>query len=447
MIYYNHPPEVKVGILTAQKIRIHLNGIYASDDGNSELKGAISLEYADGRIQLYAENGKSGGYEELNLKPSNPENASFRIFDVVIGIGFHWQRNEDQVFNGSLKIIPVSDGILVINILPVEDYLVSVISSEMKATSSPEMLKAHAVISRSWLLAQIEKGNELRIKGSEYQTSFHTGDEIIRWYDREDHTGFDVCADDHCQRYQGITRAFNRQVADVVLSTGGEVLLFNNSLCDARFSKCCGGITERFENTWEPVEHPYLQRIYDNDDPSDISDDLTVEENARTWILTSPPSFCNTTDKNILSQVLNDYDQGTQNFYRWSVSYPSDELSSLVLKKTGIDFGTILGLEPLERGVSGRLIRLRIKGTKKSMIIGKELEIRKALSPTHLYSSAFVIDKIVTDGRTIFKLHGAGWGHGVGLCQIGAAVMGAKGYAYDEILRHYFRGAEVKKVY
>jgi SpoIID/LytB domain protein len=304
------------------------------------------------------------------------------------------------------------------------------------------------VISRSWLLAQIDKQNQIRGEEKDYQTSFTSDDEVICWYDREDHVGFDVCADDHCQRYQGITRAFTSAAAEAVFHTSGEVLVFNEKLCDARFSKCCGGITEVFENTWEPVVHPYLSRIYDHESADkDNAGDLRIEDRAKSWILSSPPAFCNTADKDILSQVLNDYDLSTQRFYRWSVNYSQEEVTELVHKKTGIDFGLITELMPLERGVSGRLIRLQIKGTKKTMIIGKELEIRKALSPTHLYSSAFIPEKVISSGKVSFVLNGAGWGHGVGLCQIGAAVMGSRGYKYEEILGHYFRGAELIKLY
>jgi len=444
---FKYAPDVKVGILTTADIRIDLNGLFKDEKNGLSISGIITLSADNDEIRLTGENGKSGSYPQLHLKPAILK-SSFKVFDVTIGIGFHWQKNEDQVFSGSLMVIPGTTGITLINILPVENYLVSVISSEMRATSSPEMLKAHAVISRSWLLAQIEKGSELRKSENPYQSAFVSDEEIIRWYDREDHAEFDVCADDHCQRYQGITRAFNDAASDAVNQTAGEVLIHDNVLCDARFSKCCGGITEKFENVWEPLIHPYLQRVYDNEDHlSDLSGDLTDEEDARAWIMSSPPAFCNTTDKRILSQVLNDYDQKTHDFYRWAISYSAEELSDLIKSKTGIDFGIIHDMVPVERGVSGRLKKLRITGTNKSMIIGKELEIRKALSPAHLYSSAFIVEKVRKGDDEIFNLYGAGWGHGVGLCQIGAAVMGAKGYGYKEILLHYFRGADIKRLY
>jgi SpoIID/LytB domain protein len=440
-------PVVKVGIMTGREIRLKLHGNYLLDQDDAPVSGTLVARMDNGKISL--ENGSwSGIYGEIQLVPQLPGSSFFSLSDVTIGIGFHWQKKENQAFGGTLKLVPGPEGITAINIIPVEDYLQSVISSEMSATSSSEMLKAHAVISRSWLLAQIEKGVNLKSKVKQYLSAFTSEEEIIRWYDREDHTGFDVCADDHCQRYQGKTRASTPEVIHAVKQTEGEVLISDRQLCDTRFSKCCGGITEQFENVWEPISHTYLQRVYDNDDKiADTAGDLRREEYAREWILSSPLAFCNTLDKQILSQVLNDYDQTTHDFYRWAVSYTAVELGELIRSKTGIDFGIILDLIPVERGVSGRLIKLRITGSKKSMMIGKELEIRKALSPTHLYSSAFIIEKTGQGSEGVFQLYGAGWGHGVGLCQIGAAVMGAKGYGYREILLHYFRGAEVKRLY
>ena len=309
----------------------------------------------------------------------------------------------------------------------------------MSATSSPELLKAHAVISRSWLLAQKEKARTIH---PEYNALKQTDEEYLRWYDREDHIHFDVCADDHCQRYQGITKAYTPAVFEAMAATRGEVLIYNGKICDARFSKCCGGATECFENTWEPVEHPYLKKITDT--PSSLpTGNLTLEKEARAWILSSPAAFCNTTDPTVLTEVLNSYDQETQHFFRWQVKYSSAELSELVKQKLGIDFGKITDLIPVERGVSGRLIRIKICGTLKTLTVGKELLIRKAFSPSHLYSSAFIVEK--KEDKFIF--YGAGWGHGVGLCQIGAAVMGTQGYSYRQILQHYFPDTEILKLY
>ena len=342
-----------------------------------------------------------------------------------------------------------ADKICAINELPVETYLVSVISSEMKATSSMELLKAHAVISRSWLLAQMQKRREMSQGSNSFFSFIKKDDTLIRWYDREDHTIFDVCADDHCQRYQGITMATSRHVEEAVRLTRGQILTSDGQICDARFGKCCGGVTEEFQYCWENSPKSYLKAVRDVGEGGEDLPDLTVEAAARKWILSEPESFCNTKDAKILSQVLNNYDQETHDFYRWHVDYTQEELSEIISKKAGMDFGQITDLVPLERGKSGRISKLRIVGTKRTFTIGKELEIRRVLSTSHLYSSAFVVDRLdVVDGiPQKFHISGAGWGHGVGLCQIGAAVMGEHGYKYDEILLHYYRGAEIEKIY
>jgi SpoIID/LytB domain protein len=394
-------------------------------------------------------------YRELFFEPSS-STASFDLKAVTIGSDFHWQRKEDQRFRGALNLVAGQDAIVAINQIDVEEYLISVISSEMNATASSEFLKAHAVISRSWLLAQMTKNLRLADKNQPpYQSSFRTDNELIRWYDREDHTLFDVCADDHCQRYQGITRASTQVVAEAVGATRGQILVDEDEICDTRFSKCCGGVTEKFENVWEPVPHAYLTAV--SDAPTSLgastslsNRELTIEAEADSWIRTSPTAFCNTHDKEILSQVLNNYDQETADFFRWQVVYSQAEIAELITRKTEIEFGDILDLIPLKRGSSGRIEKLRIVGTRRSFTIGKELEIRRTLSESHLYSSAFVIDK-ETDGVSHvphrFILTGAGWGHGVGLCQIGAAVMGAQGYSYNKILTHYYPGASIEKRY
>ena len=369
--------------------------------------------------------------------------GTFTLMDVIIGVNFHWERRENQTFQGTLKLIVENGKVTAINLIGIEDYLYSVISSEMSATASKNLLKAHAVISRSWLLAQIEKNKTLTAEKTPYSATSDTDDELIKWYDREDHVNFDVCADDHCQRYQGIVRsAVSTNVRDAIDETWGEVLRYDGQICDARFSKCCGGVFEQFEYCWEPKHFPYLVKVRDSEEEQNFPD-LTVEENAREWILSAPEAFCNTSDAKILSQVLNSYDQETTHFYRWTVEYTAEELSALVKERSGVDYGLITDLIPVARGTSGRLWKLKIVGTKKTKTIGKELEIRRTLSKSHLYSSAFVVEK--KDGR--FILHGAGWGHGVGLCQIGAAVMGAKGYEYDKILGHYFPNASIEKQY
>jgi stage II sporulation protein D len=442
------PPELQVGISSGDRISFTLNTPFSIDKDGSMLKGNCSAEFAEGKIILINGDMKIESLSPLLLIPEDPAASSFILHAVTIGVDFHWQRKEDQVFRGVLKFIIEEDRITAVNVLSVEEYLTSVISSEMRATSSEEFLKAHAVISRSWLLAQIEKSRNINNEGRKYNACLLTENEIVRWYDREDHKNYDVCADDHCQRYQGITRASTPAVIKVIESTFGEVLIYNESICDTRYYKCCGGMTELFENVWEPVNHPYLQRVIDNPSPPDeFSLDMDNEDSARKWIMGKPDAFCNTTDKKILSQVLNDYDQETNDFYRWKVIYTQKELSDILRTRTGIDFGNIIDLAPLERGVSGRIKRLKIEGTLKTMIIGKELEIRKSLSRSHLYSSCFIVDRTGDGEDVIFTLYGAGWGHGVGLCQIGAAVMGAKGYTYKEILDHYFPGSVLKKLY
>ena len=409
LVKMKEEPSVTVGIVSGQKIHFSLNAPYTAK--GEKIEGEQVVEFSEGGILW---NGNQ--YRELTFVPQQAD-ASFSLYDVTIGVNFHWERKETQVFLGTLRLVVEADQITAINELPVEQYLASVISSEMKATAGVELLKAHAVISRSWLLAQMRR----RVENQEQKNGFFSfvkkDDELIRWYDREDHTIFDVCADDHCQRYQGITKQSSKAVEEALKATRGQILCYGDEICDARFSKCCGGVTEEFQYCWEDTPKPYLVSV---EDP-----------------------FCNTNDKAVLEQVLNDYDQETNDFYRWTVEYTTDELSRLVNEKLKDDFGTITDLIPLERGKSGRIWKLKIVGTKKTFTIGKELEIRRALSDSHLYSSAFDVEKTATG----FRLKGKGWGHGVGLCQIGAAVMGHQGYKYDQILLHYYRNAEIKHIY
>jgi len=440
-------PALKIGIMYEPEIAFVLNGNYKLRETGEIFNGAQKVAYSDGKILL---NGKIVQTSELVLNPVNYNDASFDLFNVTIGIKFHWERKENQQFKGSLCFIVENEKLTAINDIQLEDYLESVISSEMSATSSIELLKAHAVISRSWLLAQVVKEKELKESAKKYNPVLETETEYIRWYDREDHANFDVCADDHCQRYQGITRQTSELVRQAINETFGLVLMHNNKVCDARFSKSCGGIAETFENVWEPEVHPYLQAIIDNPQaPAGFDLDLTNESAAEKWIRNAPEAFCNTHDKQVLSQVLNDYDQETTDFYRWKVTYSQQVISELIGRKSGRDFGEIIDLIPVERGKSGRLKKLKIVGSKLTLIIGKELQIRKTLSESHLYSSAFVVDKLKIENGVPqeFVLTGAGWGHGVGLCQIGAAVMGEKGYTFEEILMHYFRGAGLEKLY
>jgi SpoIID/LytB domain protein len=406
---FKEQPNVSVGIVSGQKIEFSLNAPYTAK--GETIEGRQTVEFSEGGILW---NGNQ--YRELTFTPASAE-ASFSLFDVTIGVNFHWERKETQVFLGTLRLVVESDQITAINELPVEKYLASVISSEMKATAGLELLKAHAVISRSWLLAQMRRREEVQEHKNDFFSFIKKDDELIRWYDREDHTIFDVCADDHCQRYQGITKQTSKNVEQALKATRGQILCYGDEICDARFSKCCGGVTEEFQYCWEDTPKPYL---------------ISVED-----------PFCNTNDKAVLSQVLNDYDLETNDFYRWTVEYSVDEISALIREKLKDDFGTITDLIPLERGKSGRIWKLKIVGTKKTFTIGKELEIRRALSESHLYSSAFDVEKTEKG----FRLNGKGWGHGVGLCQIGAAVMGQQGYKYDAILLHYYRNAEIKRIY
>ncbi|MGN0281494.1 MAG: DUF4922 domain-containing protein [Prevotella sp.] len=436
---YDAEPEVTVGILSAQKITFDLNAPYTAK--GESIEGLQMVEFSEGGILW-----RGNQYRELTFTPQS-DDASFSLHEVTIGIDFHWQRKQTQTFNGTLLLVVEADKITAINRLPVEQYLSSVISSEMRSTSSAELLKAHSVISRSWLLAQMEKRQHLKEGQNNFFSFIKKEDEIIRWYDREDHTIFDVCADDHCQRYQGITTERKAEVMNAVRATRGQVLVEKDEICDARFSKCCGGVTEEFQNCWENIPKPYLIAVRDG---NGIIPDLTDENQAKQWIMTSPPSFCNTNDQRVLAEVLNDYDQETPDFYRWHVEYSQEELTALINEKTKDDFGKIVDLIPQQRGKSGRICRLKIIGTKKTLTIGKELEIRRTLSQTHLYSSAFVVEREEIDNDGIpqrFILTGAGWGHGVGMCQIGAAMMSNEDYNYDDILLHYYRGAEIKKLY
>ena len=436
-------PDVTVGIVSAQKIHFSLNKPYLAK--GEKVLGEQVVEFSEGGVLW---NGNQ--YSQLTFHPQSAD-ASFSLSDVTIGVNFHWERKETQTFLGTLRFVVESDKIVAINELPVEKYLESVISSEMSATSSLELLKAHAVISRSWLLAQMKKRREVAESGNNFFSFTKKEDTLIRWYDREDHTLFDVCADDHCQRYQGITKETSPHVAEAIRQTKGQILMDGEEICDARFSKCCGGITEEFQYCWEDTPKTYLTAVRDIAlGVEHTLPNLTKEEEAEKWIRFNPPAFCNTQDKKILSEVLNDYDQETVNFYRWKETLSQEKLQQLIADKLKMNLGAILDMKAVERGKSGRISKLQIIGTEKTFTIGKELEIRRTLSDSHLLSSAFVVDKYDKDEQGVpqrFELIGAGWGHGVGLCQIGAAVMGEQGYHYDAILLHYYQGAEIKKLY
>lgn len=436
-------PDVTVGIVSAQKIHFSLNKPYLAK--GEKVLGEQVVEFSEGGVLW---NGNQ--YSQLTFHPQSAD-ASFSLSDVTIGVNFHWERKETQTFLGTLRFVVESDKIVAINELPVEKYLESVISSEMSATSSLELLKAHAVISRSWLLAQMKKRREVAENGNNFFSFTKKEDTLIRWYDREDHTLFDVCADDHCQRYQGITKETSPHVAEAIRQTKGQILIDGEEICDARFSKCCGGITEEFQYCWEDTPKTYLTAVRDIAlGVEHTLPNLTNEEEAEKWIRFNRPAFCNTQDKKILSEVLNDYDQETVNFYRWKETLSQEKLQQLIADKLKMDLGAILDMKAVERGKSGRISKLQLIGTEKTFTIGKELEIRRTLSDSHLLSSAFVVDKYDKDEMGVpqrFELIGAGWGHGVGLCQIGAAVMGEQGYHYDAILLHYYQGAEIKKLY
>jgi SpoIID/LytB domain protein len=454
LIEFDKEPLIRVGLISgAQSVRLTLSGSFVTNGDAELIEGDYVIEAAGEsvKLSLASESQKLEITEPaITISPLEFDSSRITVHDVTIGINFHWQRRESQQFQGAIKFIRDKEGLTVINELPLESYLISVISSEMSAACPQELLRAHAVVSRSWLLAQFER-RESGIEGSQSKTNFESTGERIRWYDRESHDRFDVCADDHCQRYQGISKAYSQETYNAVSDTRGLTLVYGEEICDARYSKSCGGMTEIFSSAWEEKDVPYLPAIYDGaGDITGYQMPLSREENAEAWIRSSPVAYCDTQSAEILSRILPDFDQETRDFYRWNVNYTQEELSEIIRARTGINFGPILALEPVERGQSGRVIKLRIVGQKLSLVIGKELEIRRALSRSHLYSSAFVVRAEPGSQTSIpekFSLTGAGWGHGVGLCQIGAAVMADLGHAHTHILSHYFRNAELKKLY
>lgn len=440
-------PMIKVGLVTgAREVKFALAGRFVNADGESAREGDYTASAENGAVRLQDESVTTS----FMLSPTDFDSCRFTAYGVKIGIDFHWEREESQQFQGQLKLIADGDGLTLINELPLESYLVSVISSEMSASCPTELLRAHALVSRSWLLAQLSKGASDSTPAS--VQSEGSGEELIRWYDRESHRDFDVCGDDHCQRYQGISKAFSQASFDAVRDTRGRVLVYGDEICDARYSKSCGGMTEIYRAAWEDKDVPYLLSVYDvpGSDPSGYRMPLSVEANAEAWMTSSPPAYCGVVTRELLARIVPAFDQETRDFYRWRVDYSQEELSEILHARLGVDFGRVRALEPLERGQSGRIIKLRIIGEKRKLIIGKELEIRRALSRSHLYSSAFVVRSMrghLSDYPARFTLIGAGWGHGVGLCQIGAAVMADRGHSHEEILAHYFRGATVRDLY
>ncbi len=439
-------PTIKVGIFE-QYTEVHgelheqfsiTEDVIVSGEFNAKIDAGMIVLYGGKGIELLRQ-------KEIHFKPM--AYGEFILHDVVFGIHFHWERRESQTFQGGLTLVMRDDGtITAINKISVERYLASVISSEMSATAPAALLKAHAITSRSWLVAMLEQKKKISLVGIPSQRTHRTEDELIRWYDREDHDIFDVCADDHCQRYQGISKIISSEVEEAIEATRGTFIMYENEICDARFSKSCGGVTEVFENAWADTPVPYLTCLSDSPYPHQP---ICTEQEADKWISSSPDAYCNTTDGNILRQILPSFDQETTDFFRWKVEYTRKELEHLIHKKSGIDFGTLKNLIPMQRGPSGRIVKLKIVGTKKTLTVGKELEIRRWLSKSHLYSSAFIVvmENDAAGIPTKFILHGAGWGHGVGFCQIGAAVMAVQGFQAEEIVQHYFRNTELKKLY
>jgi SpoIID/LytB domain protein len=438
-------PEIKVGVIEeVRELKGRFNGLFRLQGGRM-FTGPFSVRMSEDRLIFADQQGAQiDRQQELRFRPE--KGATFSLTDVTIGIRFHWERKQEQTFQGDLRLSAAGGALMVVNRLHLEDYLASVVSSEMSAAAPLEMLKAHAVASRSWLMAMLMRRGKTVDPGADRREASEQTGEIVRWYGREDHTRFDVCADDHCQRYQGITTIITGQAAQAVRSTRGVFLVHAHAICDARYHKACGGRTDNFENTWEEIPVPYLSSVTD----ADISHEpVDTEAVAQEWVRTRPDAYCNTADEPLLRRVLPDFDQETADFFRWRVTYGREELEAILRKKSGIDFGSLQDLVPLNRGPSGRIMRLRIEGSKTTITVGKELEIRRWLSPSHLYSSAFCVS-VERDASGLpvrFMLDGAGWGHGVGMCQIGAAVMAEKGHKAEAILKHYFRGAELKKLY
>ncbi len=440
-------PIIKVGIIDQRKIvQGRTDGVFFIDGGNRLSAGDFKAEADNGLVKLSAQDGSLiREHKEISLTPA--EGAFFSLSDVTIGINFHWQRNEQQSFRGSLLLLADKNNtITAVNEIPLEDYLMSVISSEMNETAHIEFLKAHAVASRSWLLKMLEKKLDTDTSAISTAEAFPEEGQIMRWYGREEHDRFDVCADDHCQRYQGITKSLAGHAAEAVRATRGLFLTYHGEICDARYYKSCGGLTENYENAWDDRQIPYLSCISDSHKPFDP---INSEAQAIKWLLSSPDAYCNTTDETILKTVLPSFDQETKDFFRWQVSYGREELESILKEKSGLDFGILRNITPLNRGPSGRIYRLKIEGSKLSVVVGKELEIRRWLSRSHLYSSSFIVsvERDASGVPVSFKFTGGGWGHGVGMCQIGAAVMAAGGFSMEDILKHYFPGTETKRLY
>ncbi len=439
-------PKIKVGVVERRReVTGTFKGSFSIHD-DCLIEGNFHAIVETGQVVLFNKKGNEAARQK-EIRCSPVGGSTFTLSDVTIGIDFHWERKQEETFKGILILISDANGALAaINEILLEDYLASVISSEMSAEAPLEFLKAHAITSRSWLVAMLKR---LRKESGPDKAlpcpPPHEG-EIIRWYGREDHRLFDVCSDDHCQRYQGITRLVSKNALDAVHETRGVFLTKDGEVCDARYHKACGGMTDNFASAWQDLRVPYLTSVSD----STISHKpIETEADAERWIMGNPEAYCNIQDRNFVRQILPSFDQETADFFRWKVMYLRTELEDIINEKSGIDFGNLLMMTPVERGPSGRIVRLKIEGSKKTIIVGKELEIRRWLSRSHLYSSAFVVscERDAPGLPARFILHGAGWGHGIGLCQIGAAVMATRGNSAEDILKHYFRETRLQKLY
>lgn len=452
MVRWHEEPVIAVGLLTTnEEVIVELAGSFTSVGGAAVAEGAYTAHAENGSVRL---RGAVLAAPMLELSPVDFDSCRFTVRGVKIGIGFHWEREESQQFQGKLKLLVDGNSLMMINEIPIESYLISVISSEMSAACPPELLRAHAIVSRSWLLAQLSEPNPRQVAAEIKMLSeaANVADQSIKWYGRESHEHFDICADDHCQRYQGISKAFSESAFGAVRDTRGEVLTYGDEICDTRYSKSCGGMTEIYSSVWEDKDLPYLKPVYDGPGKEAPGHrlPLSVEANADDWITSSPLAYCAMVTPELLDRILPGFDQETGACYRWRVDYTQDELCAILRLRLGTEFGKIQALLPMERGESGRIIRLKIVGEKRTLIIGKELEIRRALSPSHLYSSAFVVRAAIeaeSDYPSMFSIIGAGWGHGVGLCQIGAAVMADRAHTHQEILEHYFQNIAIRKLY
>jgi peptidoglycan hydrolase-like amidase len=438
-------PRISVGIMEGRDVvEGRFNGAF-SVEGIGPVSGLFSAASDAGKVVLLDGQRREAG-RSASLRIAGGAHATFDLFRVTIGQSFHWERKEDHTFMGDLVLIAgKGGGVTAVNDVPVEDYLESVVASEMSASAPVEFLKCHAILSRSWVLSVIARKGRPQ-EAAARPSTVGDGGEVMRWYGGEDHALFDVCADDHCQRYHGLTRITSEAVRAAVRETRGMALTFGGEICDARYSKACGGLTEEFRTAWADIDVPYLACV--SDGPAAFAR-IATEGQAGDWIGSRPDAYCNMQDEGLLATILPAFDRETTSFFRWTVEYTRGELEEILREKSGFDPGRLRAIQPLERGPSGRIRRLRIVGSRAAIVVGKELEIRRWLSRTHLYSSAFTVRTIPAGSSAPehFVFNGAGWGHGVGLCQIGAAVMASRGFSAEEIMAHYFPGAALSRLY